>query len=321
MRRAPAVTLHRNDRHRLLRIAEGRAVSPRVALRAQIVLRAARGATNLEIADELGTISATVARWRQRFLVHGVAGIAKDAPRTGRPPTIPPGQVEAVVRATLGGTPTEPGGWSTRRLARELGLSKSTVQRIWKARGIDPRRRRPVRPADEGLGFVGRVTDLVGVYLSLFERLVAFSTDERLQLRALPTPSRPRPPPERPPDRAAELLAFLKVADRETPQALDVHLVIERRSTSVPAPVERWLTLHPRFHLHALPADRGGHDFFDNLIEGFSRKRTRPGALSNPHRLQNALREHFRGTRGSPKPFVWTATADEIRGVRPHPYV
>jgi hypothetical protein len=201
-------------------------------------------------------------------------------------------------------------------------VSKSTVQRIWKARGIDPRRRpRPGGAADQGLGFVGRVTDLVGVYLSLFERLVAFSTDERLTSSALPALARRRPPSERPPDRAAELLAFLKVADRETPQALDVHLVIERRTTPIPAPVQRWLTLHPRFHLHALPAERGGHDFFDNLIEGFSRRRTTPSGLANPHRLQNALREHFRGTRGSPRPFVWTATADEIRGVRPHPYV
>ncbi|MCI4320003.1 MAG: helix-turn-helix domain-containing protein [Thermoplasmata archaeon] len=321
MRRAPTVKLHRNDRYRLLRIAEGRTVSPRVALRARMVLRAARGATNREIAREFGTVPATVARWRQRFLVHGVAGIAKDAPRLGRPPTIPPSQVEAAVRATFARAPTDAVRWSTRSLARELGLSKSTVQRIWKARGIDPRRRPRPGPPDQGLGFVGRVTDLVGVYLSLFERVVAFSADERLTFSALPAHSRRRPPAERPPDRAAQLLAFLKVADRETPHALDVHLVIERRSTPVPAPVQRWLTLHPRFHLHALPAEHGGHDFFDNLIEGFARRRTTPSGLANPHRLQNALREHFRGTRGSPRPFVWTATADEIRGVRPHPYV
>ncbi len=200
-----------------------------------------------------------------------------------------------------------------------MGLSKSTVQRIWKARGIGPSRRPRPERTDAGLEFVGRVTDLVGVYLSLFERVVAFSTDERLPERKLATHGGFPHPPPRPPNRGAELLAFLKVTDRETPQALDVHLMVESRFAPPPQAVERWLSLHPRFHLHILAGDSVGRDFFDDLVGGFSKRRARPGAPSSPHRLQNALREHFRTVRGSPRPFVWTATAEEIRGLLPRP--
>jgi transposase len=317
MRRAPSVKLHSEDRRRLLSIAQDREVPARIALRARVVLRAAEGGTNRRIAQELRTNPATAARWRQRFLVHGVAGIVKDAPRPGRPPRIPDSRIQAAVRATLTRKPPDRAVWSARSLARDTGLSKSTVQRIWRARGINPGRRPPPERSEAGFEFVGRITDLVGVYLSLFERVVAFSTDERLPGRRLSALGGLPLSPPRPPTRRAELLAFLKVTDRETPQGLDVHLMVDRRFAPPSPPIERWLSLHPRFHLHILPADAVGRDFFDDLVGGFSKRRTRPGAPSSPYRLQNALREHFRSARRSPTPFVWTATADEIRGLPP----
>jgi len=314
VRRAPSIRLHWEQRRQLLALARSEATPARVALRVAIALRASEGATNLQVAAELGTSPATTALWRRRFLAHGVAGLVRDAPRPGRPASIPGAKVRAVVRAASDGRPPTGRVPTARGLAQELGVSKSTVQRIWSEHGVHPRRQRPRPPADRGMGFLDVVTDLVGLYVNPPGRAVAFSTDERVRPRSPSPGALPFVPPARPRDQAAEFRAFLQMMDRETPRVLDVHMLIDSRLYPVPAEVEQWLDRHPRFHLHPLPADRAGLTLMDRLIDGFSRRKDRPGASASAHRLKYALRDHLRRNRDPLATFVWTATSGEIRG-------
>lgn len=295
-------------------LAHSRSAPRRVAVRAQIVLRASEGARNSEIARELGTSAGTAALWRRRFLSHGVAGLTKEAPRPGRPPLVSPSTIESVVRTTVDRPPPAGVRWSSRAVAHELGISKSTVQRIWKAHGVQQRKSRPPPSRDAGMGFLDKVTDFVGLYANPSERAMALSTDERLPVGATqPVPSLPVAPRARR-SRGAEFRAFLQIMDRETPRFLDVHLLVDSRLGPLPPEVERWMSHHPRFHLHPLPRDRVGLTLIDGLIDAFSRRKDRPGASESAHRLKYALREHARQPDDSARPFVWTATSGEIRG-------
>ncbi|MCI4335658.1 MAG: hypothetical protein L3K17_00460 [Thermoplasmata archaeon] len=162
--------------------------------------------------------------------------------------------------------------------------------------------------------FLERVTDLVGLYLNPPTRAIAFSTDERLPRAPSATKGQrlPRKPRRRRP--GAEFRAFLQRADQETPRILDVHLLVDTRLLPVLPEVESWLGRHPRFHLHFIPPDRSGFTLMDRLIEGFARRKDRPGATASAHRLKYALREHLRRDRDPSVPFAWTAASCEVRG-------
>jgi len=280
-----------------------------------MVLRANDGATNEQIAAELLTSPGTVALWRQRFLGHGVAGIARDAPRPGRPTVISDDQVDSVVRATLHRAPPAGAFWSSRTLARDSGLSKSTVQRIWKSRGIKTRSSPRPRHRRTGLDFVGQVTDLVGVYLGPSQRAIAFSTDERLPPQGTALLALGGSTPSERLRRREELLDFLRVTDRETPRTFEIHLLVDGRVAPLPVPVELWLRRHPRIHLHPVRRDVTGRSLIDALVDGFAQRRIGAGGASNPHRLNYALRGHLGPRRRRSASFVWTATSDEIRGI------
>lgn len=307
------VRLHWDQRRRLQSLASPRAADPRAALRARIVLLAARGLTTLAIARALRISPPTAGLWRRRFLAHGVSGLLRDAPRSGRPPVIPPSTVAAVLQARGVSRASRGRPRSSREVARELGLSRSSVQRIWRAHATPPRTPPRGGPTDEPTGFLDQVTDLVGLYVHQPERAVAFATDDRLAGgRPRPTGSRPNPrAPVRP--RGAEFVAFLRRTEEETPRPLEVHLLLEARGIPPPPEVFRWLSRHPRVHLHTLPAGADGAGMIDRLVDGFAERRDRPGASESAHRLKYALREHLRQRRPG-VPFVWTAASWEIRG-------
>jgi transposase len=190
VRRAPEVRLLRGERARLGALAGAAATSPRLAQRARIVLRAADGESDRDIATALATDPGTVARWRRRFLMQRLPGIARDAPRPGRPPSISTATIQVILRSTLGRRPPGGGFWSARTLARAVGVSKTTVQRVWKAHGIEPRRAAETFRPNPGMGFVDKVTDFVGLYLDPPERAMAFAVDERARGSGLGTQER-----------------------------------------------------------------------------------------------------------------------------------
>jgi transposase-like protein len=314
VRRAPPVPLHWKERRELSALAETPQAPTKLRRRARVVLRASEGALNKQIAEELGTDPGTVARWRQRFLLHGTPGIMNDAPRPGRPRAVPDSKVGLVIRLTLERRAPGTRPLSIRSLARETGISKSTIQRIWKAQRIGPHHRpEGLGGRTAGMGFLEKVTDMVGLYLNPPARAIAFSTDERLhssrlkgrELQALRQFQRR--------GQGVEFRAFLQVIDRETQPKFDVHLLLDSRLAPAPPELQHWLGQHPRFHLHYLPSDRDGRTLIDRLVVEFSRRRARLGDSPSAQRLRERIRDHFRTDRGVPGPFVWTTAAQDLR--------
>ena len=313
MRRAPEVRLLRGEKARLTALADSAATPARLAQRARIVLRAADGATDRTIATELASDPGTVARWRRRFLLQRLPGLERDAPRSGRPPSIPTSTIRVIVRSTLGRRPSGGGFWSARSLAREVGVSKTTVQRVWKAHGLEPRRAAETFRADPGMRFVDRVTDFVGLYLDPPERAMAFAVDERARTSRLAAPERRAIARYEERRRGLEFRAFLQTIDRETPRGLDVHLLVDSRLMPSDADVRRWVVRHPRFYLHFVPNGPGGAHVIDRWFAEFTRRRAGPSQFPSVTRLRRAIREHLALPNSGARPFLWTATSEEIR--------
>jgi len=313
MRRAPTVRLSRGERSQLTAWVRAHTTSQRRVVRARIVLRAADGAQNRAIARELRTTPGTVAVWRRRFLLHRIPGIEEDAPRPGRPPIIPTSTIQAIVRSTLGRRPPNAPYWSARSLARDMGVSKTTVQRVWKAHQLDPRRAAESFRRNPGPEFVRKVTDFVGLYLNPPERAMAFSVDERARGSALRPSERRAFSRFQERSRAAEFRAFLQTIDRETPRELDVHLLVDNRLGPTAPEIRRWLVRHPRFYLHLLPSEGPTPTLLDRLLGEFTKKRVRSGTLPSVARLHGAIQHHFMSLEESGRAFVWTATGEEIR--------
>lgn len=314
MRRAPAIRLHAGERRRLRELAERPGGPSRPAVRARIVLRAADGEDDATIARELRVAVGTVALWRRRFLLQRVAGLEREAPRTGRPPKLPPPRIQEIVRMTLGRRAPSGGPWSSRSLARATGVSKTTIERIWKAHQIEPRRAAETLRRNPGARFVEKVTDLVGVYYHPPDRAMAFSVDELGRTSPL-LPLGPGALERFEKDRRAlEFRAFLQAIDRETPAHLDVHLLLDGRLAPSSPEVRRWLGHHPRFYLHFLAVERTAPNLIDRWWAGFSRTRPRRSSSPGVVRLHRAYRHHFSTPSAPGRAFVWTANAEEIRG-------
>lgn len=312
MRSAAPVRVSREEHRRLVSLSREAMNRPRIAHRARIVLRASRGLRNLDIARELRTAPATVAVWRRRFLSQRIPGIVKDAPRAGRPPAIPASSIQALVRATLERRAPDGSPWTTRSLARAMGVSKTTVSRVWLSRHIRPQGTGVAPPAYRS-EFVDRVTDFVGLYLNPPERAMAFCVDQKAQSVSLDRRERAAIAALRERDRGARFLSFLQAVDRETPTGFELHLVLDRLLAPTSPKVQRWLVRHPRFQLHFLPPDTKRPNLIDHWFGEFTKKRIRTTALPSVARLHRAIQAHLGDGGTFASPFTWTATTDEIR--------
>jgi transposase len=314
-----------------------------LALRSRIVLLAAAGRNNSEIAGELGVHRNMVAKWRSRFLEHRLDGLC-DEPRPGQPRKITDEQVEEVIVRTLESTPKDATHWSTRSMAREVGLNQSAVHRIWKAFGLAPHRRESWKLSRDPL-FVAKVRDVVGLYLNPPERAVVLCVDEKSQIQALDrtAPILPMLPgtPERATHdykrsgtsslyaalditsgkvigtlhsrhRAIEFKQFLATLDRAVPPELDVHLVLDNSSTHKTPAIRRWLTAHPRFVLHFTPTSSSWLNLVERWFAELTTKKLRRGAHRSVRALNADIRTWIETWNENPRPFVWTKTADEI---------
>jgi transposase len=314
-----------------------------LALRSRIVLRAADGLTNTEVAGELGLRRGTVARWRARFVEHRLDGLV-DEPRPGRPRTVSDEQVEEVIVKTLETTPKDATHWSTRSMAKEVGLTQSAVQRIWKAFGLQPHRQDTWKLSKDPQ-FIDKVRDVVGLYLDPPERAVVLCVDEKSQIQALDrtAPILPMLPgvPERATHdykrsgtsslyaaldittgkvigalrsrhRAIEFKQFLQTIDREVPADLDVHVVLDNSSTHKTPAIQRWLAAHPRFVLHFTPTSSSWLNLVERWFAELTAKKLRRGTHRSVRQLNADIRAWIDTWNADPKPFVWTKTADEI---------
>ena len=314
-----------------------------LAQRSRIVLLAAAGLKNTEIAERLTISRATAAIWRARFAEHRLDGLL-DEPRPGRPRTITDEQVEEVIVKTLETTPNDATHWSTRSMAREVGLTQSAVLRIWKAFALQPHRQEPWKLSKDPQ-FIAKVRDVVGLYLNPPERAVVLCVDEKSQIQALDrtAPILPMLPgtPERATHdykragtsslyaaldlttgkvigrlhsrhRAIEFKQFLRTLDREVPAHLDVHLVLDNSSTHKTPAIQRWLAAHPRFVLHFTPTSSSWLNLVERWFAELTTKKLRRGAHRSVRALNDDIRTWIDTWNADPRPFVWTKTADQI---------
>lgn len=341
-----AVAIHLSDEERtvLQAWARGRRTPARLVTRAKIVLRAAEGMSSLAIAGELGVLRKTVNLWRVRFAKERVAGIEKDAPRPGRPRTISPRDVAEMVRITTQESPPNATHWSTRDMAKVVGMSEPTVRRIWRAHGLRPHLVRTFKLSNDP-EFAAKLEDIVGLYLNPPERAIVLSADEKSQIQALD-----RTQPALPFRRGhvatqthdyirhgtttlfaalntltgrvhrmhaaqhthREWLRFLKQLDRETPADLDLHLIADNYATHKHPAVKAWLARHPRFHMHFTPTSSSWLNMVERLFRNLTTKRIRRGAFRSVRQLIAAIEGYLDEHNLDPKPFIWTAKAKDI---------
>ncbi len=340
---AVEVVLSDEEREQLEAWARRRKSAQALAQRSRIVLAAATGVKNTEIAERLTVTRGMAAKWRTRFAEHRLDGLV-DEPRPGRPRTVADAQVEEVIVKTLESTPKDATHWSTRSMAAEVGLSQTAVSRIWRAFGLQPHRQETWKLSRDPQ-FVAKVRDVVGLYLDPPERAVVLCVDEKSQIQALDrtAPILPMLPgtPERATHdyrrsgtsslyaaldistgkvigslharhRAIEFKKFLATLDREVPAELDVHLILDNASTHKTPAIARWLAGHPRFVLHFTPTSSSWLNLVERWFSELTTKQLRRGSHRSVRQLNADIRAWIDTWNDNPRPFVWTKTADAI---------
>jgi transposase len=338
-----ALILSTEEQEILQRWARRPKTAQALAQRARIVLACATGKTNGWVASELGVLRQTVGRWRSRFVRKRLDGLL-DEPRPGAPRKISDAKVEAVLRTTLEKTPREATHWSTRLMAKHCGLTQTAVSRIWRAFALQPHRAESFKLSTDPL-FIEKVRDIVGLYLNPPDKALVLCVDEKTQIQALDRsqpllPMRPGQVERRAHDyrrhgtttlfaaleattgrvigefhqrhRATEFRKFLDTIEGVVPEKFSVHLILDNYSTHKTPMIHRWLARHPRFHVHFTPTGASWINLVERWFAALTEKQLRRGVHRSTRELETAIRRYIETTNGSPKPFVWTKTADEI---------
>jgi transposase len=342
-RPAVRIELTEEERQALEAYARRTTVAYSVGVRARIVLLAAEGLPARVISERLGCTRAVVNKWRRRFLQQRLEGLY-DAPRSGAPRTVSDEKVEELVKLTLEERPQGATHWSTRSMAKRVGIGRQMVSDIWRAFGLKPHRTETFQLSTDPL-FIDKVRDVVGLYLNPPANALVLSVDEKSQVQALnrTQPVLPlgrghveRRTPEYhrngtttlfaaldiatgnvigeclPRHRAVDFVKFLKVIEGSTDAKLDLHLVLDNYATHKAPPVRAFLQRHPRFHLHFIPT----HSSWLNQVEAFfgilTEKQLKRGSHHSVNELIEAIRDFLDAHNADPTPFVWTKSADEI---------
>ena len=342
-RAASAIELSEDEERELRALLRRPSVSQQQALRARIVLRAAEGATNTQIAAEAGVSLPTVGLWRRNFSQRRLDGLA-DAPRSGRPRTVDDDEVAGVLAMTLGPPPDGTTQWSVRRLAAATGVAPTTVHRIWRDHKLKPHQVRSFKFSRDPQ-LAEKIVDVVGVYLDPPKGALVLCVDEKTQIQAL---DRTQPTLAIKPGKAArmthdykrngtttlfaalsmldgsvvgqclprhrhqEFLKFLRHLDREFPGELELHLIVDNYRTHKHANVNAWLAKHPRFHLHFTPTSSSWLNLVERWFRELTEKAIRRGVFHSVPELTAAIKAFLAAHNDDPKPFVWTASADAI---------
>jgi putative transposase len=314
-----------------------------LVLRAKIVLEAATGAQNVEIGKTLGVSRSTAGKWRERFVRLGIQGLY-DEYRPGRPRSVDDEQVAELVNKTLHSKPEGATQWSTRDMAQQSGISKSTVHRVWSAFGLKPHRQDSFKLSTDPF-FIEKLRDIVGLYLNPPENALVLCVDEKSQCQALER-SQPMLPLGlgyvegvthdyvrhgittlfaaldiangqvltdcKPRHRNQEFLGFLKRIERNVPPELDVYLVMDNYATHKHANVKAWFARHPRFHPHFVPTYASWLNQVERWFALITQKAIRRGSFRSVKELVLKIEQFVAAYNKKAAPFVWVATADSI---------
>jgi transposase len=342
-RAAPEIELSDEERSELEALSRRRKTAQALAMRARIVLASAEGLQSKQVAAALGIDQATVGKWRHRFAAQRLDGLY-DEPRSGAPRTIDDARIEAVIVTTLESLPENATHWSSRGLAKACGLSTSTVQRIWRAFGLQPHRLETFKLSTDP-DFVAKVRDVVGLYMSPPDRAVVLCVDEKSQIQALDRsqpmlPMRPGQPARRTHDykrhgttslfaaldiatgavigkcygrhRAREFRKFLDEIESNVPAGLDVHLVIDNYATHKTPLIRNWLVKRPRWHVHLTPTGASWLNQVERFFALITERRIRRGVYRSVAALRADILSFIERHNAQPKPFRWTKSAEDI---------
>jgi transposase len=342
-RRLPVLELDEAERSELKALTSRRKTGQALALRARIILACAQGMENREVAAQLKVDKDTVGKWRWRFLEHRLDGL-RDAPRPGAPRTIDDARIEAVIVRTLESVPKDATHWSSRDMAKASGLSTSSVQRIWRAFGLQPHRLETFKLSTDP-DFVAKVRDVVGLYVAPPERAVVLCVDEKSQIQALDRsqpllPMRPGQPARMSHDykrhgvtslfaaldiatgrvigkcyarhRAAEFRKFLDEIEANVPRDLDVHLVMDNYATHKTPLIRNWLAKRPRWHVHLTPTSASWLNQVERFFALITERKIRRGVYRSVAALRADIMSFLGQHNAHPAPFRWTKSADDI---------
>jgi transposase len=343
MRVAEAIELDAKTTSELLTLSKGRRVEARVQQRASVILLAAQGWQNKDIAQEVRLDRRQVALWRRRFTEGGLPALLQDASRSGRTPRVTPEVESHILRTTLHEPPAAAAHWSTRTLASHLGLSATTIGRVWRRNGIQPRLNVPFNlSAELPLRFDDELVDVVGLYMNPREHVLVLSCAAKGHVatsnRAEPegTDSLTAKPPRQGTTallaalrklesavvsvcqdrhRHEEWLRFLRLVDRQTPKHLRLHLIVENQATHKRSKVQAWLAQHPRLVVHSTPANASWLNVVRRLLREISEHRIRHGSFTSTVELQQAMAQYIDRPAKEPKPFAWTVNAPDTAQV------
>jgi transposase len=339
----PALEISEAERAELTSLASRRSTAQALALRARIVLGCAEGEQNKAVAARLGVGENMVGKWRRRFAEHRLEGL-RDEPRSGTPRTIEDARIEAVIVRTLESLPPDATHWSSRGMAKASGLSISSVQRIWRAFGLQPHRLETFKLSTDP-DFVAKVRDVVGLYVSPPEHAIVLCVDEKSQIQALDRsqpmlPLRPGQPARRshdykrhgvtslfaaldiatgqvigqclPRHRAAEFRRFLDEIEANVPKDLDVHLVMDNYATHKTQLIRDWLAKRPRWHVHLTPTSSSWLNQVERFFALLTDRKIRRGVHRSVAELKADIAAFIECHNTDPKPFRWTKSADDI---------
>jgi putative transposase len=311
--------------------------------RAQIILLSAQGQTNTQIAPQVGLSISMVGLWRRRFIDQGLMGLY-DQPKPGAPRKIGDDQVAQLIQKTLNKKPKSATHWTCRSIAKQTQLSKSTVQRIWRAFNLQPHRQKHFTLSTDPY-FVEKVRDIVGLYLNPPDKAMVLCVDEKSQIQALD-----RTQPVLPMGlgylegvthqyvrhgtttlfaaldlatgkviaqckkrhRHQEFLQFLKHIDAQVPRQLDIHLVVDNYATHKHTKTRNWLAARPRYHIHYTPTYSSWLNQVEIWFNIITQKAIRRGTFRSIKQLTDKIDQFVKDYNSDSQPFSWTATADSI---------
>jgi transposase len=332
------------NRARLERLVADRNTPRKVVWRADIVLATADGLGTMAIMRRTGKSKPCVWRWQKRFVEAGVDGLLRDKTRPGRKKPLAADVKLKVLAKTAQERPPNATHWSVRSMGKAVGISHTSVQRIWAEAGLKPHLTRTFKLSNDP-NFEEKVTDIVGLYLNPPDKALVLSVDEKSQIQALDR-TQPGLPMKKgragtmthdykrngtttlfaaldiatgqvigeclPRHRAKEFIRFLKKIDRIVAKDLELHLIVDNYQTHKTKEVRAWLDKHPRFKLHFTPTSSSWLNLVERFFAEISGKRIRRGAFKSVAELEAAIHDYLAKHNAAPKPFVWTKTADAI---------
>ncbi len=339
-----AIKLPPHERSELERWVAAQGTPQQVALRCRIVLAALAGEDNVSIAAQQGVSRPTVQLWRRRVHEGGIGEVWKIAPGRGRKPHYTQGKLDRIIRATLRSKPEGMTHWSCRSMAEAQGVSKSTVNRLWQLHNLKPHLRGTFKLSRDAR-FLEKLTDVVGLYLNPPEKALVLCLDEKSQIQALDR-TQPGLPLKKgrcgtmthdykrngtttlfaalnvldgkvigechARHRHQEWLRFLRRLDREFPSNLKLHLVMDNYGTHKEPHVQAWLGKHPRFICHFVPTSSSWLNLVERWFRELTEKAIRRGSFVSVPDLQRAIDVFLTAWNDAPKPFIWSATVQDI---------